>query len=38
VLQKTLLPGHLTRNTMNMASLLLGLQGLVEGIVFSLTI
>jgi hypothetical protein len=38
VLQKTLLPSHLTGNTMNTASLLLGLQGLAEGIIFSLTI
>jgi hypothetical protein len=35
---KTLFLGHLTGNTTNMASLLLGLQGLAEGIVFPLTI
>jgi hypothetical protein len=31
--EKTLLPGQLTRNTTNMASLLLGLQGLGEGVI-----
>jgi hypothetical protein len=35
---KTLLPGHLTGNTKNTTSLLLGLQGLAEGVIFPLTI
>jgi hypothetical protein len=38
VFQKTLLPSHLTRNTTNTASLLLGLQSLGEGVVFPFTI
>jgi hypothetical protein len=38
VLRKNLLLGHLTGNTTNTVSLLLGLQGLAEGVVFTLTI
>jgi hypothetical protein len=38
VFRKPLLPGHLTGNTTNTASLLLDLQGVAEGIIFSLTI
>jgi hypothetical protein len=38
VLRKTLLPGHFTGNITNTALLFLGLQGLAEGVVFSITI
>jgi hypothetical protein len=36
--QKTLLPHQLTGNTTNMTSLLLGLEGLGEGVIFPITI